>query len=71
MPKPTASQMLTKAMGALENYQDTTGFCYECGYEQDGVEPDARGYECEDCGAKAVTGAEEIILMGGVFTPEE
>ena len=40
------------------------GFCVACGYEQDGCEPDARKYTCEDCGSKTVYGAEELIMMG-------
>lgn len=42
---------------------DSVGFCASCGEEAYGVEPDARGYECECCGAKAVYGAEEYLLM--------
>jgi len=42
------------------------GICITCGYEQEGVEPDARKYECEDCGERKVYGAEELLLaMGG------
>lgn len=40
------------------------GFCIKCGYEQDGCEPDARNYECEECEARAVFGAEELLVMG-------
>ncbi len=32
------------------------GLCAKCGHIQDGCEPDAEGYECEECGAKAVNG---------------
>lgn len=39
------------------------GFCLECGYEQEGCEPDAEGYECEECGAFAVMGAENVLLF--------
>lgn len=45
---------------------DNPGFCLACGKEQDGCEPDARGYECESCGTKAVFGAEELLCMGVV-----
>ena len=45
--------------------QDGTGFCLACGAEAYGVEPDARRYECEECGAKKVYGAEELLLMVG------
>jgi tRNA(Ile2) C34 agmatinyltransferase TiaS len=46
---------------AMECYD---GFCLACGHRQDTVEPDARRYRCDDCGARWVHGAEEIILMG-------
>lgn len=39
------------------------GVCVKCGYQQYGVEPDARGYQCEDCGQNTVYGAEECLLM--------
>ena len=38
------------------------GFCVACGAEAYGVEPDARGYTCEECGARAVYGAEELMF---------
>ena len=37
------------------------GFCTTCGEGADGVEPDAREYHCEGCGAHAVYGAEELL----------
>ena len=40
------------------------GFCLACGEVAEGVEPDARKYECEDCGAAKVYGGEELALMG-------
>jgi hypothetical protein len=43
---------------------DGRGFCLACGAEADCVEPDARGYECESCGARKVYGAEELVMMG-------
>ena len=39
------------------------GFCLECGYEQEGCEPDAEGYECENCGEDAVMGAENVLMF--------
>lgn len=39
------------------------GFCLECGAERDGCEPDAENYECYECGAMAVMGAENIYMM--------
>ena len=44
---------------------DSQGFCMACGEIADGVEPDARGYKCESCGASKVYGAEELVLMIG------
>lgn len=41
-----------------------TGFCLACGNDQSGVEPDARRYICEVCGAAKVYGAEELVMMG-------
>ena len=44
--------------------ENQEGFCLACGETQDGVEPDARKYTCECCGAAKVYGAEELALMG-------
>src|SRR6478752_6384705 len=41
---------------------DNPGFCTSCGFEQDGCEPDARGYRCESYDAMAVHGADELLL---------
>ncbi len=43
---------------------DNEGLCLACGEEAYGVEPDARAYECEACGAKRVYGAPELLMMG-------
>ena len=41
------------------------GGCLSCGDKMwSGIEPDARGYECEVCGEKKVYGAEELLIMG-------
>lgn len=58
--KPKIS--LERIMEAVES-GDYKGFCTECGGEAYGVEPDAREYECESCGAKKVYGAEELLIM--------
>jgi len=42
---------------------DNPGFCRACGAEQDGCEPDARNYTCEECGEAEVFGAEELLLF--------
>lgn len=41
---------------------DETGFCIACDAENGPVEPDARNYRCEHCGAREVFGAEELIF---------
>lgn len=45
---------------------ELSGFCLACGEVVEGVEPDARGYECECCGAPRVYGAMEFALRGWV-----
>jgi len=41
---------------------ESPGFCIACGDDAYGVEPDARGYKCESCGAPRVYGAEELLM---------
>jgi len=41
---------------------DNPGFCILCGAEAEGVEPDARRYECESCGERGVYGAQELFF---------
>ena len=43
---------------------DMGGFCIACGAEVYGIEPDASGYLCEECGAERVYGAQELVIMG-------
>lgn len=45
---------------------DDVGYCVECGTERYNTEPDACNYPCdnEDCGKKAVFGAQELLMMG-------
>ena len=47
-----------------ENVEDNMGFCVACGGSQCSCEPDARNYECEECGQRKVFGTEELLLMG-------
>jgi|GEM_PF-1090631 len=42
------------------------GYCIACRDEAYGVEPDARGYECDSCGKLAVYGIEELLIRGVV-----
>lgn len=57
-----AKVSIAQVMDAVESGEDM-GFCLACGAEAYGVEPDARKYECEECGARKVYGAEELLLM--------
>jgi hypothetical protein len=50
-----------RILSAVEQ-DDNLGFCIECGAEACCVEPDARRYECENCGMSAVYGAEELLF---------
>ena len=54
----------SEILEAIEDDQNS-GFCISCGEESHGIEPDARKYECESCGASHVYGAEEILIMFG------
>jgi len=56
--KLTLSRLM-EAIGA----DDGRGFCLACGADAYYVEPDAREYLCEECGAPKVYGAEEILFM--------
>ena len=47
-----------------EAMESQSGFCIACGAEKDCCEPDAREYECDECGALKVYGAEELVVMG-------
>ena len=51
-----------------ENYG---GFCVACRAEAYGVEPDARHYRCETCGANAVFGVEELLIRGVICFSED
>ncbi len=56
-----AKVTLDQIMAAVEA-DDNIGFCLACGAEAFNVEPDARQYVCESCGAPRVYGAEELLL---------
>lgn len=60
--KITAEQIIDACNRRLRTL-DNPGFCLECGNEAEGVEPDAREYECEACGEHRVFGAEELLFM--------
>lgn len=54
-------EVLMDAIERRNTNLDNPGFCTACGYEQEGCEPDATNYECEECGANKVC-APEVIL---------
>ena len=62
---PTDSLVFSMTEDEYHAAQDEdTGYCLACGATHFGVEPDARDYECEECGALKVHGAEEVMIMG-------
>ncbi len=61
-PTVTATRV-AEAVQRSHRTLDNLGFCIKCGGEAEGVEPDARRYECEACGEAGVYGAEELLLM--------
>ena len=48
----------------MERCESNAGYCVNChDFTQDsGVEPDAREYECPDCGERTMMGAEEALI---------
>lgn len=61
-----------KTMNLLSKIEGYEGFCVRCKeWTSDGVEPDAEGYECPDCGEPAVMGAENALISGYVTGPME
>ena len=59
-----AKKLSAKKIMQAAEADDGRGFCVACGAEAEGVEPDARKYECEVCGEHKVYGAEELVMMG-------
>ena len=54
-----------------EEYQDLCadngGYCLKCHSEAYGVEPDARRYECEKCGAHAVNDGSNSVYLSKMW----
>lgn len=59
LPSKITAQLIIDAISNDLN----NGYCLLCGAEHDGVEPDAHGYQCDECGSHSVTGAEDIMLI--------
>jgi Zn finger protein HypA/HybF involved in hydrogenase expression len=52
--------------------EDHAGYCTKCeDITHDCCEPDARRYECPECGNKTVYGLEELLIMGLVEFEDE
>jgi hypothetical protein len=49
---------------------DNSGYCLACGSEADGIEPDARKYQCDSCGMHKVYGSQELLLMGLYYSDQ-
>jgi hypothetical protein len=56
------TERVCDAVEAQRTGLDNPGFCTACGADHYECEPDARNYECEECGETAVFGAEELLL---------
>lgn len=48
--KSITSDRVTEAYERHNSSLDNPGFCNACGIDVEGVEPDAREYQCESCG---------------------
>jgi len=59
----TMDDLITQAEKSMFSLDDP-GYCMACGTEVFGVEPDARGYQCEVCDENAVYGLQEIMMCG-------
>ena len=55
----------------LRHVDEYDGICLACGkWKYGGVEPDAQGYKCPECGEHQVMGAEDALLMGDIEVEE-
>ena len=55
-------ERIIAAVEATRRSLENPGICICCGAGAEGVEPDARKYECESCEEPGVYGAEELLL---------
>jgi hypothetical protein len=56
------AETIIEAVERRRTSLDNPGICILCGIETEGVEPDARNYHCEACGADQVFGVEELLI---------
>lgn len=59
--RKVTDEAIVAAVESASMLLDDPGFCLMCGLDVYGVEPDARNYTCEACGAEQVFGAEELL----------
>jgi predicted RNA-binding Zn-ribbon protein involved in translation (DUF1610 family) len=62
-------QSLDVLLNETESDSDS-GFCLACGQQAFGIEPDARKYTCDACGAHKVYGCQELLLMGLYYSTQ-
>jgi len=60
--KSVTEETILGAVARRRSSLEDPGFCLACGLEHGGIEPDARGYECEGCGEPQVYGDEELLM---------
>jgi hypothetical protein len=65
--KSLTDEVILEATVRRNSFLDDPGFCVSCGHEQGQCEPDAREYECEVCGEKAVYGDEELLMETAIY----
>jgi len=63
-PKKKRAITIERVMEMCER-DEYEGICIACGEDAEGVEPDARKYECESCGKEKVYGCQELLFMVG------
>ena len=62
LPRGLSLERICDAIEQARTTLGNPGFCLACGAQVEGVEPDARDYECELCGEDQVYGAEELAI---------
>jgi len=50
----------------LDLVNEQMGLCLSCGAERECCEPDARHYDCPECGENEVFGVEELLMEGKI-----
>ena len=61
-PETTQHRFTLEELQQADDWSE--GFCLACRAPRDGCEPDASGYECDECGEPAVYGPHWIAIAG-------